>query len=277
MTTARTNPSPRPPRQERLLPLLCRYASQMYYRRSPRFAQHQARVGPRATLPVPPLADVLAVYLAQRLPAWFVTRYGPTGLFRIAKLLAGVLGALSLLIRPASFLAKLLWRGLKRTMHSPAADPCYVRRVPAGNAAVVLGDSVRFRGCTYADDRLCCYLERIRPVRNPGRIVVRLYPERPGALSPASVADGWIAKDHNPIHPLPVWPRGRAYRAAVSLADLPPGDYRVEIGLLDVVSRELLTSAENGCPLIDCGWVRVAGTPPRVEQHQVAGATHGAA
>jgi hypothetical protein len=274
MNTAPSKPSPHPPPQERLLPLLYRYASESYYRRSPRFARHRVRVGAPATLPVPPLTDRLAVHFSQRMPTWFVARYGSVGLFRAAKLLAGALGGLGLAVKPAVFIAKLAWRGLKRTPHSPVADPHYVRRAPVGNTAVVLGDSVRFRGFTYGDDRLYCYFARIKSAGNPCRILVRIFPEFPDRLLSPGKSASYFSRDHDPVHPLPAWPRGYAYCTGVSFADLPPGDYRVEIGLLDLVSNEPLLSSETGRSMIDLGWVRVAGSPPKTPTPVPAGVVH---
>lgn len=277
MSTAQPNQPPRSPFRERLLPLLYRRASARYYRRSPRFARHCARVGPEGTLPVPPLADALAVYLSQRLPPWFISRYGVAGVFRSAKSLAGLIGATSLIARPFFALAKLAWRGFRWLIHPPTAGPRFVRRAPVGNAAVTLGGRVLFRGFTYADNRLCCYFERTGPVHNASRIVVHLYPERPGVLSPEHVPLGRFCKDHDPAQPLPTWPCGRVYRDQISLADLPPGDYRVEAGVIDVVLRECLTSEENGRPTVDLGWVRVVGTRPEAPDPALAGAAHAGA
>jgi len=277
MNTAHSNAALRPPFRERLLPLLFRYVSRTDYRRSPRFAPHQTRVGPPATLPAPPLADLLAVYLSQRLPPWFIARYSHAGVYRSAKLLTGLLGVLAFVFRPAAFLAGLTWRGLRRTTHSPAIDPCYVRRPRVGNAAVVLGDIVRFRGLACTQDRLWCYFERVRSARHPCRILVHLYPEKADLLPPDSVRNGHISISHTPAHALPTWPRRYAYSAEIPLADLAPGDYRVEIGVLDLALGKPLASAEDGRSMLDLGWVRVAGRCPSPQQPHTPGATHAGA
>jgi len=103
----------RPPFRERLLPLLYRRISFGCYRRSERYARYRARAGAGATPPLPPIAETLAVYLSQRLPAWLVSRLGVAGLLRLAKVLAIVLALVAFSTRPAFRLLRAIWRGMR--------------------------------------------------------------------------------------------------------------------------------------------------------------------
>ena len=111
----------RPPFSERLLPLLYRRLSFVYYRRSERYARYLARMGTDAVVPVPPIAEALAVYLSQRLPAWFVSHLGVGGLQRMGKLLALALAIGRFFARPALRLLRMVWRALKRVRAAGAA------------------------------------------------------------------------------------------------------------------------------------------------------------
>ena len=278
MSTAPTTTSarPRPPFQERLWPLLYRRLSLVYYRRSERFARHCARVGPQATQPVPPLADVLAVYLAQRLPAQLVSRLGCAGLFRSAKICAVLLTIAACCCRPLLWLAKALFRGLKWLRHPNAAGAGFVHHPPVGNASLVMGGCVRFCGFTYANDRLNCYFQRIRPTRNHCRVVVRAHPGAPDVQSSACRAGGSICREHDLLHPLPTWPRHGVYRDETCLADLPPGDYRMEVSLFDLTAHQCLSCDENGRTSIDLGWIRVRGTRSSALDPAAEGGAHAA-
>ena len=106
--------SRRPLYAERLLLLLYRRISLGYYRRSRRFVQHRLLVGEQATLPVPDLVDLLAVYLSQRLPARLVARLGADGLCRVARVLHAVLVCGEFVVHLALRILWLLWQPIKR-------------------------------------------------------------------------------------------------------------------------------------------------------------------
>lgn len=259
----------RPPSRDRLLPLLFRYASAALYRRSPRFAEHRARVGDRNVLPAVPLADLLAAWMSQNLPDRLAARLGVTGLLRGARLIVALLrpvaagGGLGLAIAGAGWrLLRWMRNWLRFLLARPRERGCFDRRPPVGPVSVPLGGVVRLRGFRYADNRLTCWFERIRPYFNRCQIFVHLYPADGASVEGVELEHGRISRDRDPRVPVGRWPRRWAYREEIALEDVPPGDYRVEVGLFDVPARQRLVSEECGSS-VDLGWIRIEGAGRR--------------
>ncbi len=271
-TPARPAREADPPRglesgSEPLAALICRRISLAYYRRSECYARHRGRVGPENALPVPSFGDVLAVYLAQRLPAWAVAGLGSDGLQRLAHGCARVAKCGKPFALAVYVIARAGWRTLSwLRQHTPrfrrlepAAAAAFVKGAPSAGPRVLLGGRVLLHGGTYAENRLCCYFQRCACVPHACQIFVHLHPAGVPVRQPDEAGTGasYLYKDHDPVCPVPDWPRRRIYRDEISLADLPAGDYRVEIGLIDVVARERLICEETGRLAVDLGWVRV--------------------
>ncbi|MBU0640346.1 MAG: hypothetical protein KKB50_15895 [Planctomycetes bacterium] len=269
-----------PPR-ERLLPLLYRVISLAYYRRSERYARYREEVGSPPPLPAEPLTDLLAVYLSQRLPARWVGRLGLDGLLRCAKTLRGVLCA-------AGFFGLLgFWfvRGVFRTVRrlgalgrgagARAAPECFLKRAPVGNLNISIGQSILLRGFEYADNRLVCYFERTQPIARSCQIFVHAYPADAAALPADRIPHGQFCKDHDPVVEIQAWPRKRVYRDETWLGDLPSGDYRLEIGLVDIATLERLPMVESERSAAELGWVRVSALDEAAPEPNLIGAAHG--
>lgn len=248
------DPAPATPR-ERLAPLLCRRLSLWMYRRSERFGRHRSRSDLDELLPVPDLVDSLTVYFLDRLPARTVARIGEPGCRRRARALVSVLTFAHALARPAWRLARGAYR-LVRRRGDRAAPSMFHRRAPIENVQVTLADRVELCGFAFDGASVRTYWRRIAATPHPVQIFVHLYPSGP----PESQSDGaplHLCKDHDPRCPLAEWPRGRVYEDVVELCDVPPGDYRVDIGMIDLVRLERFEDRLTGQTAVDLGWIRL--------------------
>ncbi|MEW6249038.1 MAG: hypothetical protein AB1716_00185 [Planctomycetota bacterium] len=118
--------------RERLLPLLYRRISLTYFQAERR----------RRGLPVespPALAEVLAVYLAQALPAWAVAALGPEGVLRVAREFAAVLMVAGRLAVPVLVTVRAAWHAWKwvrrRAQGSDAREQSTRAQRDAGTSA----------------------------------------------------------------------------------------------------------------------------------------------
>lgn len=246
--------APATPR-ERLAPLLWRRLSLWMYRRSERFGRHRSRAAPNDLLPVPALVDALTVYFLDRLPARTTARIGVEGCRRRARALVSVLTFGHALVRPAWLLARGAIR-LARRRGERAAVPYFLRRAPIENVQVTLADRVQLCGFAFDGASIRTYWRRVTPVPHAVQIFVHLYPPGPQEM-PFRGAPQRVCKDHFPRCPLAEWPRGRVYEDVVELCDVPAGDYRVDIGMIDVVRLERFEDRLTGRTAVDLGWIRL--------------------
>lgn len=252
--------------RERLAPLLWRRFSLWMYRRSERFGRHRGRTSPEDVLPVPDLVDTLTVYFLDRLPARTVARIGVPGCRRRARALASVLTFGRALARPAWRLARGAYR-LVRRRGDRAAPSSFPRRAPVENLHVTLADRVELCGFAFDGANIRTYWRRVASAPHPVQIFVHLYPSGPPDAQSGG-APLRICKDHDPHLPLTEWPRGRVYEDAVNLCDVPPGDYRVDIGMIDLVRLERFEDRLTGQTAVDLGWIRLR--PPEAAAPQAA-------
>lgn len=249
--------SARRPYAEPLLPLIWRHASLAQYRRSPRGRREQ--LDPAEAMPV--LSELLAVWLAERLPPRLVCRLDVGGLFRLGRLMGRLMTTGANAILAAGRAARWLKRLVLAPKLAPDAAGHFIAQSPVENAQVLIGTSVLLRGYRLEPEALTCYFEATQRVANEGQIFVHLFPELPASLPPERAAHGCLCKDHHPAVPFTQWPRGRVIVDRTSLADVAPGYYRVCVGLVDLATVQRVPVDGQPNASIDLGWVRLGSSP----------------
>lgn len=249
-------------RRERLVPLIWRRLSLLQYRASERFGRHRRIVGAERALPVADFVDALTAYFVDRLPARTVARIGVDGCRRRARVVAALLRGLHAALKPAWWFGRFVYRLLRGHCWRMPAGATFHRRTPAGNIQVTLGGRVRLWGFACDGRRLVTYWQRMGTIPHPVQIFVHLYP--PGTSPTAEdAASRRLYKDHDPAVAIAGWPRGRVFEDVVELRDVAPGDYRIDIGIIDLVRRERFEVIDTGETAVSLGWIRV---PERGEQ-----------
>jgi hypothetical protein len=257
---------------ESLWALVCRRLSFATYRRTARY-HRQLVIAPQRgmadhVLPVPLLADTIAVYLSSHLPMWLVARLGHGGLCRAARWIESSGKALARLIKLilSPLLACLRWVRSVRAersavAHRRAQEQRFIATEPDGQRLHVLLDGrVRVESAAFTPSALYLCLRTIRPVTEPIQIFAHVYPEDSNLLPESRRAHGFFCKDHNPLIEPQRWPTRQWYRDETWLGDLPPGYYRIEIGIIDRQTLRKFAVSGSARSSIDLGWVRL-GSP----------------
>lgn len=257
---------------ESLWSLCCRRLSFAMYRKTARY-HRQLEVAPQRgmadhILPVPLLADTIAVYLSSHLPIWMVARLGHHGLIRVAR---GVERLFKTIAHFARFIltplfSLLRWaRSMRAARHAEAhrrsVEERFLIDTPDGQALNMLLDGRVMVGAVRATpSAIYLSLRAQRPVREAIQIFAHAYPEDPAILSEDRREFGFFCKDHNPFVEPTRWPRHTWYRDEIWLADLPSGYYRLEVGIIDCVTFRKFPLSGTTRTSIDLGWVRI-GNP----------------
>lgn len=252
--------------REPLAPLVWRRASLAYYRRSARYSKHVQIVGPGNSTAVPRFAEVLAVQLCERLPASITARLGPERALRIAE---RVCAAGALVKRVVWFLlwpVRVLRRSLRRRREASAKRrrerllraAHFAAKPPVSNVGLTLDGRVALEGFTVEENRARLFFRRRGEVEGPCQVFMHLYPEREEVLPPERRGQGYFCKDHYPAVEVRKWTTKGVFKDEVALADLPPGFYRVEVGLIEVKSLRKFPVDGTGRLSVDLGWLRIA-------------------
>lgn len=269
---ADTGPTEGVPRfREHFIPLVYRRISFMYYRASTRFTRHREIVGRSNVMPVPLVVDALAMYLCRRLPAFMVARLGPRGLRRVAEIAAAALHIFGIIAKKLLWPVRLALRAarttkawLHRRRHTRSIiKRSFVPRSPSFSAGALFESAVALDGHEVSGRTLSLYWRRIRWYPEVCQIFVHLFPENPACLPADRAIHGYFYKDHFPALDISRWPRGRAYRDAIDLTDLPEGHYRLVVGLVRVRDVGRVNVDATGEDSIDLGWITLNTPPPR--------------
>jgi hypothetical protein len=259
-----TGPTEGVPRfREHFIPLVYRRVSFMYYRASTRFTRHREIVGRANVMPVPLVVDALAMYLCRRLPAFMVARLGPRGLRRVAEFAATTLHVIGIIAKkllwPVRFALRHLRRlraWLHRKRHTRALiKRHFVPRSPSFNAGALFESAVALDGHEVSGRTLTLFWRRVRWYPEVCQIFVHLFPENTACLPTDREIHGYFFKDHFPAMDIAHWPRGRAYRDAIDLTDLPEGHYRIVVGLVRVRDVGRVNVDATGADSVDLGWI----------------------
>jgi hypothetical protein len=257
---------------ESLWALVCRRLSFATYRRTARY-HRQLVIAPQRgmadhVLPVPLLADTIAVYLSSHLPMWLVARLGHGGLCRAARWIESsgkaVARIAKLILSPV--LACLRWLRSVRAQRAAVAlrrahEQRFIATEPSGQRLHALLDGrIRVESAAFTPTALYLCLRTIRPVSEPIQLFAHVYPEDSSLLPESRRSHGFFCKDHNPQIEPQRWPTRQWYRDETWLGDLPPGYYRVEIGIIDRQTLRKFAVSGSARTSIDLGWVRL-GSP----------------
>lgn len=251
-----------PEYRERLLPLLFGRLSFAYYRKSLRYQRHRHIVGRGNTLPVPLLIDSLSIYLCRKLPARVVARLGPGGIRRTAEILERTVHAAASIAKavgaPAARAARWALGKRRRIRHRRAMLRAhFLDRSPVQAPGALFASCFLLEGHELRGANLRLYWRCVRSYPEPCQIFVHLFPEDASILPEERRVHGYFCKDHAPAMDVSTWPRRRTYRDEVSLADLPPGYYRLVVGLVQVRGVRRLPVDATGETGAELGWIKV--------------------
>lgn len=257
---------------ESLWALACRRLSFATYRRTARY-HRQLVVAPQRgmadhILPVPLLADTIAVYLSSHLPMWLVARLGHGGLCRMARIIESTgkafVRAAKFALRPITHVFR--WVRTARANRAAAAirfaqEQRFIADSPAGQRLHLLLDGrVRIESAAFTPTALYLCMRAYRPVQEAIQIFAHAYPEDASVLPESRRSHGYFCKDHNPLVEPSRWPSRKWYRDETWLGDLPAGYYRVEIGIIDRATFRKFGVSGSTRNSVDLGWIRV-GNP----------------
>lgn len=257
---------------ESLWSLCCRRLSFAMYRKTARY-HRQLVVAPQRgmaehILPVPLLADTIAVYLSSHLPVWMVARLGHSGLVRVARGPERVFKAAGRIAKyvlsPVLSLGR--WVRSRRAArhaeaHRKAAEARFLIDAPDGQPLNMLLDGRVMVGAVRSSpSAMYLSLRKVRPVRESIQIFAHAYPEDPAVLPEARRELGFFCKDHNPLVEASRWPKHKWYRDETWLGDLPSGYYRIEVGIIERGTLRKFPLNGTTRTSIDLGWVRVGNS-----------------
>jgi len=245
--------------------MLARRLSFVRYRVSPRFARHRTIVGADGVQPIPRFGDLLSVYLASRLPTHVVARLNLSGLQRVSRFTESttkLVGRLfSLLLRPAWWFLHTR-RTLGPALHArrlrTQLEAAHTVPVPEqSNVGIILDGRVLIEGFEVKPTAARLWLRAVKPVAETCQVFVHLFPEHQTALPEDRRIHGYLCKDHYPTIEIKQWKPHRSFRDEIALEDVPPGFYRIEIGLIDVKTFREFPVDGSDRTSIDLGWIRV--------------------
>jgi hypothetical protein len=216
-------------------------------------------------LPVPLLQEQLAIYLADRLPDRLVARLGPSGITRIAAAMVSGLKVCSeisrVTLRPVKWAIRRIrmlraWGAARRHRHH--IETAYMASRPAeSNLSVLLDGRVLLEGFHADAGRARLWLRPLKPVTETCQIFFHLFPESEETLPEDRRIHGYLCKDHFPAVEPKDWRKDRSFRDDISLADLAPGFYRVEAGIVEVGTFRRFPVSGSTRTSVDLGWIRV--------------------
>lgn len=254
---------------ESLWSLMCRRLSFATYRRTARY-HRQLVVAPQRgmadhILPVPLLADTIAVYLSSHLPTWLIARLGHGGLCRAAGVIETVCKtgarAAKLILSPAfSLIRWLRHRRAAKAAHAArlAGERRFISSQATGRRLHVLLDGrIAIEAAQFSPTALYLSMRAVRDVTEPIQIFAHVYPEDVSTLPADRQEHRYYCKDHNPLIDPSRWPRREWYRDETWLGDLPPGYYRVEVGVINRQTFRKFGVGGTTSTSIDLGWVRI--------------------
>jgi hypothetical protein len=251
-----------PEYRERLLPMVFGRLSFAYYRASLRYQRHRHIVGRSNTLPVPLLIDSLSIYLCRKLPAWAVARLGPSGVRRAAEIVERTIhaGASTARAVASPFVGAARWVSSvsrRRRQRRAMLATHFLDRAPIQGPGLLFASCFVLEGHEVSPGALRLYWRSVRRFPETCQVFVHLFPEDPSVLTEDRRIHGHFCKDHAPVMDVAAWPRHRTYRDEVSLAGLPPGFYRLVVGIVQVRGVRRLPVDATGESSADLGWIRI--------------------
>jgi len=215
-------------------------------------------------LPVPLLADTIAVYLSSHLPMWMVARLGQTGLMRAARAVERALKLLGVCAKTIASPVLWLWRRLRTIKAGSHAQPDraivearFLIDAPDGqNVNMLLDGRIMVGAVRFSPTAAYLSMRAMRSVRESVQIFAHAYPEDTSVLPENRCKQGFFCKDHDPFVEASRWGR-KWYRDEIWLGDLPPGYYRIEVGIIEHGSFRKFPLSGTTRTSIDLGWTHV--------------------
>jgi len=215
----------------------------------------------RDDIPSPDMIEVLSFAIAERLPLSYYRKHAHEGIIRSAYVVKECLRSL---YRMGAVTAKFI-RGLKRSLRMAKRAIVTLLRSRKRNqvtaitsTARAIGSSLLFKSFLLIDRRLQFVFARNRIDMEPGKLYfIHLIPSDLSSVSEDIQAKGFISFDGWPHVPFEFWEQHRDYVHEVDVGTLPPGYYRLKIGVYHsrtFIRDKVIGSADNA---IDLGWIRL--------------------